>query len=208
MGRWVVLAVGSLGLGLVWWWLGKGLYFFLSDICEDRLALAKKMGATYTVHVDSNDAETVAKKVESTMGGMADVAIECTGVESSCQVAVYVSSNDYQQCLWSFCIMPVPFWRPLFCYLIGPQATRRGGVMVQVGIPNGEIVGLPLTNALRREVQIKTSLTYTNTLVSQQACNWFSNVNWLPNPPVREVAGINKGCFIFIDEPSRECAPF
>ncbi len=62
-----------------------------ADISEHRLGVAKQMGATYTVHVDSKDSKAVAERVTSTMGGMADVTIECTGVESSMQTAVYVS---------------------------------------------------------------------------------------------------------------------
>ena len=60
-----------------------------------RLDLALKMGATHTVLVDpTHSGQEVASKVRDVMGAHVQHAIECSGVESSLQAAIYVSIND------------------------------------------------------------------------------------------------------------------
>ena len=53
------------------------------------------MGADHTVHVDTRDAQALAERVKSTLGGDADVTIECSGAESSIQTGIYVCTYVY-----------------------------------------------------------------------------------------------------------------
>ena len=61
-----------------------------SDIDEDRLKVAKDMGATYTVKVTSRDSRAVAKEVAEVLKCQPDCAMECSGVEGSVATAIYV----------------------------------------------------------------------------------------------------------------------
>lgn len=62
-----------------------------SDISEERLAVAKKMGANHTVKVDAKlDTRAMANKIVEVLGGHPDVTVECSGAESSLQTGIYV----------------------------------------------------------------------------------------------------------------------
>ena len=62
-----------------------------TDVSQFRLDLALKMGATHTVLVDRADSgRDIARKVCDVMGSPAQYTIECSGVESSLQAAIYV----------------------------------------------------------------------------------------------------------------------
>lgn len=59
---------------------------------SDRLAKAKEIGADFLLHVKKEDApQDIAKKVEGMLGCMPQISIECTGVQSSIQTAIYAS---------------------------------------------------------------------------------------------------------------------
>ncbi len=63
------------------------------DVDANRLARAKEMGADYTVLVNTKlGSETFAQEIVKSMGCMPDIAIECSGAESSVQSAIYVIS--------------------------------------------------------------------------------------------------------------------
>ena len=68
----------------------NGIDWNCADISESRLEIAKKMGATFTVLVDSKDPRAIAKKITETFGQAPDITIECSGAESSIQTAIYV----------------------------------------------------------------------------------------------------------------------
>lgn len=54
--------------------------------------MAKELGADFPQEVKREDtAEQLAKKVEELLGAQPHVTIECTGVQSSVQTAIYVS---------------------------------------------------------------------------------------------------------------------
>ncbi len=62
------------------------------DLSSDRLAKAKEIGADFLLHVKKEDEpKDMAKKVEEVLGCMPQISIECTGVQSSIQTAIYVS---------------------------------------------------------------------------------------------------------------------
>lgn len=55
--------------------------------------MAKELGADFLVPVRKEDTpQELAKKVEEMLGCMPQITIECTGVQSSIQTAIYVSS--------------------------------------------------------------------------------------------------------------------
>lgn len=61
------------------------------DLVPERLAVAKELGADFQLKVAGNlESKQLAKMVEDTLGVQPHVAIECTGVESSIQTAIYV----------------------------------------------------------------------------------------------------------------------
>ncbi|CAF99680.1 unnamed protein product, partial [Tetraodon nigroviridis] len=142
-----VLICGAGPIGLVCLIVAKAMgasQVIITDLFPERLALAKELGADFQLKVTKEvEPKQLAKNVEDSLGVQPHVTIECTGVESSIQTAIYVReghSNDY----FSF------------------QATRSGGVVVVVGLGN-QMVTLPLINAATREVDIRGVFRYRNT---------------------------------------------
>lgn len=67
--------------------------FVPSDLSADRLAKAKELGADFILPVKKEYIpQEMAKHVDDMLGGMPHITIECTGVESSIQTAIYVST--------------------------------------------------------------------------------------------------------------------
>ena len=61
------------------------------DLAENRLEVAKTMGADFGIKVEMTDDPAVtAKKVEAALGDLADITIECSGAESSIKLAILV----------------------------------------------------------------------------------------------------------------------
>lgn len=61
------------------------------DLFPERLALAKELGADFQLKVSGKlEPKQLAKSAEDMLGVQPQVAIECTGVESSIQTAIYV----------------------------------------------------------------------------------------------------------------------
>ncbi|CAG2100457.1 unnamed protein product, partial [Medioppia subpectinata] len=68
---------------------------YITDVCNSRLELAKKLGADQTYLIDSklfNDTE-MAKIIVNDMGDAPDVTLECTGVASSTCMAIYATKD-------------------------------------------------------------------------------------------------------------------
>ena len=66
-----------------------------SDINEDRLKVAKEMGATYVLKVIDQDAHALAKEIEATLGCRPDRSMECSGAASSIATAIHVRTCVY-----------------------------------------------------------------------------------------------------------------
>ena len=62
------------------------------DLDENRLRVAKEMGATYTVKVTTRDSRELAKQIVDTLGCNPDRTIECSGAAPSIATAIYVST--------------------------------------------------------------------------------------------------------------------
>ena len=61
------------------------------DIVEQKLEVAKLLGADQVIKVDTKDSKRLANQIKDAMGVAPNVSIECTGVESSVATAIYVS---------------------------------------------------------------------------------------------------------------------
>nr|XP_045621116.1 sorbitol dehydrogenase-like isoform X1 [Procambarus clarkii] len=65
----------------------------ITDIAENRLKVAKEMGADHTVLVKTSDAEALAKQVKEVMGDMPDKTIECSGAETSVRLGIFATKS-------------------------------------------------------------------------------------------------------------------
>ena len=88
-----VLICGAGPIGLVCLLMAKAsgaIAVVITDLEENRLKVAKELGADYTVRVDTKDSSrTLAEKIREAIGCQVDQAIECTGAESSIATAIY-----------------------------------------------------------------------------------------------------------------------
>ncbi|KAA0723316.1 Sorbitol dehydrogenase [Triplophysa tibetana] len=70
--------------------LGSMVFICGADLSSDRLAMAKELGADFLLPVRKEDTpQELSKKVEEMLGCMPQITIECTGVQSSIQTAIY-----------------------------------------------------------------------------------------------------------------------
>lgn len=75
----------------------------LSDLTPERLTVAKELGADFQLAVKRGDGpQELAKSVEGILGAQPHITIECSGVESSIQTAIYVCDCSNQK-IWSSC---------------------------------------------------------------------------------------------------------
>lgn len=70
------------------------LCLLFSDIAENRLQVAKEMGADCTLLVKTGDANNLAQQIKQMMGDMPDITIECSGAEPSICLGILVSMED------------------------------------------------------------------------------------------------------------------
>ena len=82
----VVIGCGMVGLGAIVRSALRGAAVIAADIDDEKLALAKELGATYTVNTKTEDAH--AKLQEFTAGFGPDVIIEAVGSAPTYQMAV------------------------------------------------------------------------------------------------------------------------
>ncbi|KAK7500174.1 hypothetical protein BaRGS_00008721, partial [Batillaria attramentaria] len=88
-----VLVCGAGPVGLCALVMAKALgasKLIITDLVESRLELAKKMGATHTLKIESSDPEAVAQQVREQLGAMPECAVECSGAQFSVHMAILV----------------------------------------------------------------------------------------------------------------------
>lgn len=64
----------------------------ITDIQQERLDYAKRLGASACIKIDTNvSPEDMAQKINNTLGWRSDITIECSGAESSFQMGIYAT---------------------------------------------------------------------------------------------------------------------
>ncbi|KAK2176783.1 hypothetical protein NP493_640g00016 [Ridgeia piscesae] len=89
-----VLILGADPVGLSSLLVAKAMcarHVCIADHNEERLAMAKVLGADYTVLVYRSDASVAAKQITETMACMPDITIESSASEAAIQIAMIVT---------------------------------------------------------------------------------------------------------------------
>ncbi|XP_061559025.1 sorbitol dehydrogenase isoform X2 [Phycodurus eques] len=74
--------------------LGSTVLICGADLFPERLAMAKELGADFQLTVKRGDGpQQLATRVENMLGDQPHITIECTGVESSIQAAIYATRS-------------------------------------------------------------------------------------------------------------------
>ena len=82
----LVIGCGMVGMGAVVRSVQRGATVVAADIDDDKLALAREMGASYTINTKTDDVH--ARLLEMTSGFGPDVVIEAVGSSETYQMAV------------------------------------------------------------------------------------------------------------------------
>ncbi|KFM78707.1 Sorbitol dehydrogenase, partial [Stegodyphus mimosarum] len=88
-----VLICGAGPIGLVNLLVCKALgvtKICITDICENRLDMAKKLGAPHQICIKGKD---VLQEVVTKLGGPPDITIECSGAKSSIRLGIKVTKR-------------------------------------------------------------------------------------------------------------------
>ncbi|XP_061924934.1 sorbitol dehydrogenase-like [Entelurus aequoreus] len=92
-----VLVCGAGPIGLVSLLVAKAMgaaQVVITDLFPERLAMAKELGADFQLVVKRGDEpKQLAKSVEDMLGAKLHITIECSGVESSIQTAIYATRS-------------------------------------------------------------------------------------------------------------------
>ncbi|XP_067636362.1 sorbitol dehydrogenase-like [Eurosta solidaginis] len=87
-----VLVLGAGPIGLVTLLAAEAMgaeKILITDLVQQRLDVAKELGATHTLLINKNDtAEDVVKQVHAVMGAEPDKSIDCCGTESTTRVSI------------------------------------------------------------------------------------------------------------------------
>ncbi|KAJ4946865.1 hypothetical protein JOQ06_008908 [Pogonophryne albipinna] len=90
-----VLICGAGPIGLVCLLVAKAMgasQVVITDLAPERLTMAKELGADFQLTVKRGDTpQQLAESVEEKLGAQPHVTIECSGVESSIQTAIYAT---------------------------------------------------------------------------------------------------------------------
>ncbi|KAL6113023.1 sord [Pungitius sinensis] len=92
-----VLICGAGPIGLVCLLVAKAMgasHVVITDMLPERLTVAKELGADFQLKVNRGvEPQQLAKSVEDLLGAQPHVTIECSGVESSIQTAIYATRS-------------------------------------------------------------------------------------------------------------------
>ncbi|XP_055303237.1 sorbitol dehydrogenase-like [Sitodiplosis mosellana] len=91
----LILGAGPIGLSVLISALSMGAgEIIITDILDDRLKLAKELGATHTLVVSKDAKESdLVKQVHDTLGTAPDVSIDCTGFEATNRLALLATKS-------------------------------------------------------------------------------------------------------------------
>ncbi|PKU41578.1 sorbitol hypothetical protein [Limosa lapponica baueri] len=65
----------------------------ITDLSASRLQKAKEVGADFTIQVKNETPQEVASKVESLLGCMPEITVECTGAQACIQAGIYATRS-------------------------------------------------------------------------------------------------------------------
>nr|P0DMQ6.1 RecName: Full=Sorbitol dehydrogenase; Short=SDH; AltName: Full=Polyol dehydrogenase [Gallus gallus] len=65
----------------------------VTDLSASRLQTAKELGADFTIQIKNETPQEVAAKVESLLGCMPEITVECTGVQACIQASIYATRS-------------------------------------------------------------------------------------------------------------------
>eukprot|EP00123_Amoebidium_parasiticum_P013074 comp21751_c0_seq1/m.30811 comp21751_c0_seq1/g.30811 ORF comp21751_c0_seq1/g.30811 comp21751_c0_seq1/m.30811 type:complete len:351 (-) comp21751_c0_seq1:364-1416(-) len=91
-----VLVCGAGPIGLVTLLVARAMgasKVIVTDVREERLKVAREMGAYQTLLVDGGDPKEAANQITTINGRPVDVAIDCTGIESAVRTAVHSTKS-------------------------------------------------------------------------------------------------------------------
>ncbi|XP_074091402.1 sorbitol dehydrogenase [Macrotis lagotis] len=91
-----VLVCGAGPIGMVNLLVAKAMgaaKVLVTDMKSSRLEKAKECGATFTLQINKETPQEIAKKIDSIFGGKPEITIECTGIESSIQTSIYATRS-------------------------------------------------------------------------------------------------------------------
>ncbi|KAH8248265.1 hypothetical protein KR038_009871 [Drosophila bunnanda] len=92
-----VLILGAGPIGLVTLLAAQSMgasEILITDLVQQRLDVAKELGATHTLLLQRDQpAEETVKVVHQTMSGVPDKAIDCCGAESSARLAIFATRS-------------------------------------------------------------------------------------------------------------------
>lgn len=79
----------------------------ITDLVQDRLDVAKKLGATHTMLLNRDDAaEKVQERIHDTMSEAPDASIDCCGAENSVRLAIFVRTLRRNVKLLIYLVVP------------------------------------------------------------------------------------------------------
>ncbi|XP_053969351.1 sorbitol dehydrogenase-like [Anastrepha ludens] len=92
-----VLVLGAGPIGLVTLLSAQAMgaeQIFITDLVQQRLDVAKELGATHTLLMNKDDtAEETAKKIHQIMGVEPDKTIDCCGAESTTRLSIFATRS-------------------------------------------------------------------------------------------------------------------
>ncbi|KAL4222518.1 hypothetical protein ACF0H5_018557 [Mactra antiquata] len=150
-----VLILGSGSIGLLCMMVAKAMgatNICITDIVEERLKLAKELGATHTLLTSSKDIDDTVNKIHTVMGEMPDITIECSGntfcqklsvmatIPAGCVVFVGYGDTDVTLPIAVIAQRQIeirPAWRyDRFCFPIAINLVASGRVNVKPLVTN------------------------------------------------------------------------
>jgi len=91
-----ILICGAGPIGLVTLLTAKAMgaeRVCITDISAERLSVASRLGADCVIKVEKCDEVTLADQIESAFGCKPNIAIECSGADSSMRTAIYATRS-------------------------------------------------------------------------------------------------------------------
>ncbi|XP_071090101.1 sorbitol dehydrogenase-like [Haliotis cracherodii] len=90
----LICGSGSIGLLCLLTVLARGATTVLvTDISDEKLKIAKKVGASHTLNVKGMSPQEAAAAIEGILGELVDVTLECTGVTSCVSTGIYATTR-------------------------------------------------------------------------------------------------------------------